>query len=1036
MSINTSYCINQIVSHLHNQWINSISNQYLKKTLNLTFSDNVKLKIKCFELLKIKYKTYDNIVKNINEQLIKNLQKHPAAIEQSISNQEVSNQNTKWWYTEDLYSDNKKQTYHTTTNHPKQEATNPYIWYIKTIWRIIGIMILTIVFFKTVRYIISFIYDVLNKHRVEYIKVVMPRLDTKSDREREKDISKDMKEKIWRMAQVFRWIHKLGSLSVMDSIMAFLFDKAKVDLVYRYKKWELSFVVWTYPEYLNTIQANISAQYADSIIEPIEHFNPLPSKLKNDIITLKTKKNSIYPIRTFKQLEDDPMNNILDTISKVSPEDEVTILMTLRPYKDKFNKKAKIVADKLFKKEITYDQKINYLSIIFKPINFMVNGASDKMIKKMKPWASSGDAYTRMTKAEEEAINLMAEEAGKPAFSGSMFLIANSKYKDRNQETIQSLVSAYTIYKDEYNNELDQPEWQADIFGWFFKPMWRFSSLFSLVWFFTKTNIFTINELSSLYHFPDWIFNRSQAIVRAEYKMAEPPKALPVPKEENGRIISWIIAEWYKWWSISKIFAWSRHSNIWTKKEEKIIIDKETWEEKVTYVEKTGIKCYKDGILLWVSVYKNQFKPVYIKRNDRTRHHYIIGKSGWGKSVYISSLARQDIWNGDGVCVIDPHGDLVEDIINYVPKERAKDIIYFDAGNDQRPMGLNLYEIDKEEQADRVVNDATEIFIKMFGAEIFGPRIQEYFKYGSLTLLADMEEWATLLDVPRLFTDEWYREYKTAKVKNPTVRNFWEKTYNAMGDREKQEIIPYFTSKFVSFNTNWLIRNIIWQTKSAFNFRQAMDSRKIILINLSKGRIWEMNAQLLWMIIVSQIYNAAMSRADIPEKERKDFYLYVDEFQNFVSGTFADILSEARKYRLALIMAHQYIAQLEWDKKEWSKSSVKDAVFGNTGTLQSFKIGAPDAEFMEKEYAPVLSAQDIVWIANYKAYLKLNIDNATSRVFNISTIWTQDYENEKVWEILKEYSAKKYWRDVKFVNEEIIARLGFADENEDEDEEI
>jgi type IV secretory pathway TraG/TraD family ATPase VirD4 len=199
----------------------------------------------------------------------------------------------------------------------------------------------------------------------------------------------------------------------------------------------------------------------------------------------------------------------------------------------------------------------------------------------------------------------------------------------------------------------------------------------------------------------------------------------------------------------------------------------------------------------------------------------------------------------------------------------------------------------------------------MFGPEIFGPRIQEYFKYGSLTLMEDFEDKPTLLDVPRLFTDDAYREYKVKKVQNPVVKNFREKTYNAMGDREKQEIIPYFTSKFVSFNTNRLIRNIIGQTKSAFDFSDVMNNGKILLISLSKGKIGELNAQLLGMIIVSKIYNAAMARARMAEEDRKDFYLYVDEFQNFISGTFADILSEARKYRLSLIMAHQYIAQLE-----------------------------------------------------------------------------------------------------------------------------
>jgi type IV secretory pathway TraG/TraD family ATPase VirD4 len=273
-------------------------------------------------------------------------------------------------------------------------------------------------------------------------------------------------------------------------------------------------------------------------------------------------------------------------------------------------------------------------------------------------------------------------------------------------------------------------------------------------------------------------------------------------------------------------------------------------------------------------------------------------------------------------------------------------------------MGLNLYEIDNLDQADRTVNDATEIFLKMFGPEIFGPRIQEYFKYGSLTLLEDFEDRPTLLDVTRLFTDDGYREFKLKKVTNAVVRNWREKTYNAMGDREKQEIIPYFSSKFVSFNTNRLIRNIIGQTKSAFTFDDVMNNQKILLINLSKGKIGELNAQLLGMIIVSKVYNSAMARASMDAKDRKDFYLYVDEFQNFVSGTFADILSEARKYRLGLIMAHQYIAQLDPAKglgdSGGGKSDVKAAVFGNVGTMMSFKVGAPDAEFLEKEYAPVL----------------------------------------------------------------------------------
>jgi len=529
---------------------------------------------------------------------------------------------------------------------------------------------------------------------------------------------------------------------------------------------------------------------------------------------------------------------------------------------------------------------------------------------------------------------------------------------------------------------------------------------------------------------------------------------VPRLKDENPDFaITGIVAETFKWWDMNKILAEVKNpavtfydKPITTK--EKVDADyvATEGEEIITTEDGTrmvvrqtpdkryALKTYTDGILLWVNVYRNKYTPIYMKRDDRTRHHYIVGKSGTGKSVYISALARQDIWNGDGVCVIDPHGDLVEEILEYIPKHRAKDIIYFDAGNEERPMGLNLFEIKHIAEADRAVNDAVEMFVKMFGPEIFGPRIQEYFKYGSLTLLEDMEEWATLIDVPRLFTDEVYREYKTGRVKNPVVRNFRDKTYNAMGDREKQEIIPYFTSKFVSFITNSLIRNIIGQTKSWFDFEDVMNNQKILLINLSKGKIWQLNAQLLGMIMVSKIYNGAMARAKIPKKERKDFYLYVDEFQNFVTDTFADILSEARKYRLNLIMAHQFIAQLDGGSGNiWEgKSQVKDAVFGNVGTMQSFKVGAPDAEFLEKEYQPVLSAQDILGISNYKAYIKLNINNSTTRPFSMNSIFTQEYRSKKVRDILKEYSAKKYGRKKEFVDAEIAARIGIMADEEPE----
>jgi type IV secretory pathway TraG/TraD family ATPase VirD4 len=367
----------------------------------------------------------------------------------------------------------------------------------------------------------------------------------------------------------------------------------------------------------------------------------------------------------------------------------------------------------------------------------------------------------------------------------------------------------------------------------------------------------------------------------------------------------------------------------------------------------------------------------------------------------------------------------VEDTLQTVPKERAKDVVVFDPSDTERPMGLNLLEAKTTEERDRASLDAMEIFIKIFGDEIFGPRIQHYFRNACLTLMADEEEGATLIDVPRIFVDEEFLKYKLTKVTNTVVRSFWEHEYASTGDREKQEMIPYFSSKFGPFITNTTIRNVIGQPKSAFNIREIMDNQKILLVNLSKGKIGDLNAQLLGLIFVNKINMAAMGRQEMAKEDRKDFFMYVDEFQNFATDTFASILSEARKYRLALIMAHQYIAQLTKTPTGRDDTRVRDAVFGNVGTMLSFKIGAEDAEYMAKEYAPLLSEQDVIGIANYKAYVKLNIHNTTSRPFSMETIW-DPISNPQLAEVLKKYSRMKYGRKKLFVDQEIEARLGIT----------
>jgi hypothetical protein len=341
-------------------------------------------------------------------------------------------------------------------------------------------------------------------------------------------------------------------------------------------------------------------------------------------------------------------------------------------------------------------------------------------------------------------------------------------------------------------------------------------------------------------------------------------------------------------------------------------------------------------------------------------------------------------------------------------------------------MGLNLLEAKTDEEKDRASLDAMEIFIKLFGNEIFGPRIQHYFRNGCLTLMDDEEEGATLIDVPRLFVDEEFQRYKVSKCKNVVVRSFWEHEIAKTGAREKEEMIPYFSAKFGPFVTNTTMRNIIGQPKSAFNIRQVMDDGKILLVNLSKGKIGDVNAQLLGLVFVNKVNMAALSRADTPMKDRKRFYLYVDEFQNFVTDAFATILSEARKYELGLIIAHQYIGQLVGKTAAYDQASTKmrDAVFGNVGTIMSFKIGAEDAEYMAKEMAPVLSEQDVIGIPNFHCYVKLNINNTTSRPFSMATIYDESNRNEQMAKLIKEYSRMKYGRKKIFVNQEIEDRIG------------
>ncbi len=433
----------------------------------------------------------------------------------------------------------------------------------------------------------------------------------------------------------------------------------------------------------------------------------------------------------------------------------------------------------------------------------------------------------------------------------------------------------------------------------------------------------------------------------------------------------------------------------------------------------------KEWILLWTNVYRWVKRDVRLKTEDRFRHFYVIGQTGTWKSTVMLSMAKQDLANWTGIWILDPHGDLAKDLLPFIPRERADDLIYFDPTDTARPMWLNLLEIHDPSEMDLVAQDALNIMIKLFGNEIFGPRLQDYFRNGVLALM-EYPGWAAITDLVRLFTDPTWQKERTRHVKNPIVKSWWENTYASMWDREKQEIIPYFSAKFGQFITNSTMRNIIGQTKSSFDIGQIMQDEKILLVNLSKWSLWDLNSQLLWMVLVSKLQMAAMRRDKIAKKDRKDFFLYIDEFQNYVTDAIESILSEARKYRLGLIVWHQYLWQLEKsDSLTKSSTNLKTAIFGNVWTKMMYKIWPEDAEFLAKEMAPNFSDRDLINMDKFKAAINLFVDNQPTGGFSIipENPYLETWD-EKIAKAMKELSRLKYGRDVAFVGKEIEYRIG------------
>ncbi|MBI2613911.1 MAG: type IV secretion system DNA-binding domain-containing protein [Candidatus Levybacteria bacterium] len=425
------------------------------------------------------------------------------------------------------------------------------------------------------------------------------------------------------------------------------------------------------------------------------------------------------------------------------------------------------------------------------------------------------------------------------------------------------------------------------------------------------------------------------------------------------------------------------------------------------------------GLYLGKSTYRGLAKPVYMDIDDRRRHMYIIGKTGTGKSEFLKDMIMQDIRGGQGLAVIDPHGDLIDDILPLIPPKRAEDVILFDPSDTTRPMGFNMLEAQTEEQKHYVVSSIIGLMYKLFDPNktgIIGPRFEHAIRNAMLTVM--YEKGATFVEVVRVLTDAHYVQELLPKVADPIIKRYWTDQIAQTSDFHKSEVLDYIVSKFGRFVTNKMIRNIIGQSDSAFNFRKVMDEGKILLINLAKGKIGEENSQFLGLILVPKILVASMSRQDIPKDQRRDFFLYVDEFQNFATPDFAQILSEARKYKLNLIVANQFIGQME--------EEVKNAIFGNVGSLISFRVGVTDANYLQHEFQPVFQEADLINVERYNTYVKTIVGGEPVTPFSMDL--TRDLNKEKalanprVAELVRELSRLKYGKDAAAVEAVISQR--------------
>lgn len=733
-----------------------------------------------------------------------------------------------------------------------------------------------------------------------------------------RDSGKQEKDWIRLMEDFYSSLNSLSKegLFGVDPWIALEIVKLKEDII---------FYVAAPRRFENFIEKSIYSIYPTAQIEKSDDYNIFSPTENVCCGYLKTTKPLYLPIKTYNQMDTDPLSSITNIFTKLKTNEEAAVQLIIKKGSNSWYERGRMISNEVAQgKNFTQAMgATNFISTI--------KGKSEDKLGGNPP--------------DEELLKILGAKLNKDSFETNIRLIVSTDSKIRSESIFLEMANSFAQFSSNKTNNFRLIRTKK---GAFDELIYKYSfRLFDD----SQRNILGIEELTSIFHFPTPL-TKTPNIKTVKSKVSVPPTNIP-----------------------------------------------------------------KEGLLLGYNIYREEKKDIHLKKDDRRRHMYVIGQTGTGKSSALSSMALQDIKNGEGMGMLDPHGDLIDDILSKMPKDRIEDVVLFDPTNLERSIGLNMLEYDTRfpEQKTFIVNEMINILDKLYDLrQTGGPMFEQYARNALMLLMDDPNEVYTLMEVPKVLADADFRKRLLLKCKNFLVKEFWEKqAEQAGGEGALKNMVPYIASKFDNFISNDYMRPIIGQTKSTFNFREIIDGKKVFLVNLSKGRLGELNSSLLGLIITSKMSLAAFSRVDIPEDQRNDFYLYMDEFQNFATSTISTILSEARKYRLSLVISHQFIAQLP--------EEIRDAVFGNVGTIASFRVGAEDAQFLEKEFEPIFNSQDLMNIDNFNFYIKMMIDGQTSKPFNIKT-YPPERGNYDLAKDIKEYYSLTYARSRYVVDEEIMRR--------------